>query len=357
MMFQLAVAAVLFLFLIIRKRGKIRLEGGPFYDFALALLPFLAVFSLIGYINGHQTVQIFVDGYKYLEIILYYFLLRLSWRDNEELLKGVRSLEIFMLTVGTAEIFLTARGGTGLNLIMSLFPIAFMLSLDHYLPGTKVLLGLSMLIVASCQTRTYIVGFLLGFLVLVLLLPTAKRKTVVTWAFLGIAAGAAVIGLSGARILGTTLERFGELTTGFEESGGYRIYEYREAIHRFREQPLFGHGFGYLRRTFIQKMGWMDWGGFVHCLYLEILFKTGICGMLYLSVIVVKFMRRIWQEMKECRNRNRFLFDVCCGSFCAFLIWAFTYTFAPLSTVGSMFLGPEIGILAIQYGEGHRKRR
>ena len=143
------------------------------------------------------------------------------------------------------------------------------------------------------------------------------------------------------------LARFAELSEGFEESGGYRIYDYREAFNRFLDHPLLGNGFGYLKKTFIFKMGWIEWGDFVHCLYLEILFKVGISGVLCLLVIFEKFIKRIWRYLKWFKEQDDFMFSICCGAFCSFIAWLFTYTFAPLATIGSMFFGPLIASIAI----------
>ena len=100
-------------------------------------------------------------------------------------------------------------------------------------------------------------------------------------------------------------------------------------------------------------MGWMDWGDFVHCLYLEILFKVGICGVLYLLMVFGKFIHQIWLHIKVFKEGDSFVFAVCCGSICSFVAWAFTYTFAPLATIGSMFLSPLIAsiVLSNYYSE------
>jgi len=161
------------------------------------------------------------------------------------------------------------------------------------------------------------------------------------------------IGIFGGQFIGKTLARFAELSEGFEESGGYRIYDYREAFNRFLDHPLLGNGFGYLKKTFIFKMGWIEWGDFVHCLYLEILFKVGISGVLCLLVIFEKFITKIWRYLKWFKEQDDFMFSICCGALCSFIAWLFTYAFAPLTTIGSMFFGPLIAsiVLSNYYSE------
>lgn len=346
-MFQLVIIALLLVTIIIRSNGKWRVGDRLFCRFIPAILAFLVFYSIIGVLNGHKIFQVFIDCYKYLEIIVYYILLRASWNNNIEVLRGVKALSMLMLILGTIEIFITMRGGVGLNLIMGLFPIAVLLSLYDYIPNTKIIFILSLLVLATCQTRTYIVGFALGFIVLLVLLPKEKRDSILTFTFFVGVVAVMAIGIFGGQLLERTLERFMELSSGFEESGGYRIYDYREAFNRFLDHPILGNGFGYLKRTFITKMGWMDWGDFVHCLYLEILFKVGICGVLYLLMVFGKFIHQIWQHIKIFKEGDSFVFAVCCGSICSFIAWLFTYTFAPLSTIGSMFFAPLVASITL----------
>lgn len=346
-MFQLAIIALLLVTIIIRSNGKWRIRDRLFFRFIPAILVFLVFYSIIGVLNGHKIFQVFIDCYKYLEIIVYYILLRASWNNNIGVIRGVKALSMLMLILGTIEIFITARGGVGLNLIMSLFPITVLLSLYDYIPNTKIIFVLSFLVLASCQTRTYIVGFALGFIVLLVLLPKEKRDSILTFTFFVGVVAVMVIGIFGGQLIEGTLERFMELSSGFEESGGYRIYDYREAFNGFLDHPVLGNGFGYLKKTFITKMGWIQWGDFIHCLYLEILFKVGICGVLYLLIVFGKFIHQISQHIEVFKEGDSFVFAVCCGSICSFVAWAFTYAFAPLTTMGSMFLSPLIASIVL----------
>lgn len=346
-MFQLFIIILLMVTIIVRRNGKWRVGDKMFYSIIPAILTFLVFYSIIGLLNGHETLQIFIDCYKYLEIIVYYILLRASWEKNKDVFRGIKALSRLMLVLGVIEIFITSRGGVGLNLIMSLFPMVMIWSLYNCITNAKIILVLSFLVVVTCQTRTYIVGFTLGFVALLILLPKEKRDSIISFTFfIGVFAVIA-IDIFGGKLLEGTLERFMELSSGFEESGGYRIYDYQEAFNGFLNHPILGNGFGYLKRTYIMKMGWMDWGDFVHCLYLEILFKVGISGTLYLLVFFGKFINQIWRNFKSTRGNNNFIFAVCCGSICSFISWAFTYTFAPLSTIGSMFLGPLIASITL----------
>ena len=346
-MFQLAIIALLLVTIIIRSNGKWRIRDRLFFRFIPAILVFLVFYSIIGVLNGHKIFQVFIDCYKYLEIIVYYILLRASWNNNIGVIRGVKALSMLMLILGTIEIFITARGGVGLNLIMSLFPITVLLSLYDYIPNTKIIFVLSFLVLASCQTRTYIVGFALGFIVLLVLLPKEKRDSILTFTFFVGVVAVMVIGIFGGQLIEGTLERFMELSSGFEESGGYRIYDYREAFNGFLDHPVLGNGFGYLKKTFITKMGWIQWGDFIHCLYLEILFKVGICGVLYLLIVFGKFIHQISQHIEVFKEGDSFVFAVCCGSICSFVAWAFTYAFAQLTTIWSMFLSPLIASIVL----------
>lgn len=352
-MFQLLVITVLLAVIIIRNNGKLKIGDKLFFKFIPVLIIYLIFYSIVGVLNGHAIFQIFIDCYKYLEIIVYYVLFRASWENNNDVFQGIKAFAALMIGLGIVEIFITTRGGVGLNLIMSLFPMVLILSLYDYLPYSKAILLASFLVVASCQTRTYIVGFVLGFMVLLFLLPARKREPLLSFTFLVGIVAVVAIGIFGGQFIGKTLARFAELSEGFEESGGYRIYDYREAFNRFLDHPLLGNGFGYLKKTFIFKMGWIEWGDFVHCLYLEILFKVGISGVLCLLVIFKKFITRIWRYLKWFKEQDDFMFSICCGAFCSFIAWLFTYTFAPLATIGSMFFGPLIAsiVLSNYYSE------
>lgn len=346
-MFQLFIIAVLLVVIIVRNHGKMRVGDRLFCKIIPALIAYLIFYSMIGILNGHEIFQVFIDCYKYLEILVYYILFRASWKDNNDVFLGIKAFTGLMLCLGVIEIFITSRGGVGLNLIMCLFPMVLLLSLYDYMPGSKVILLTSFLIVATCQTRTYIVGFLLGFSLILLLLPIEKRRPLLSFTFLVGITAVIAIGIFGGQLIGQTLARFAELSEGFEESGGYRIYDYIEAFNRFLDHPILGNGFGYLKRTFIIKMGWIEWGDFVHCLYLEILFKVGVSGVLCLLVIFRGFIAEIWKNLKRFREQDAFMFAVCCGGFCSFIAWLFTYTFAPLTTIGSMFFGPLVASIAI----------
>lgn len=353
--FQLIVIAAIVITIIFKDRGKLVISDGFFWRCIPGILVFLAFNSCIGLLYGHGLFRIAIDCYKYLEIIIYYFLFRIAWVNNYDLYRGLRTFTYTMLIIGTLEIFVTSRGGVGLNLIMSLFPMILTLSIYGYIKGFRVILMLSFLIVATCQTRTYIVGFLVGFIFLIVFLPKEKHSVIIDHTvLLGIIA-AVVIGIFGGMAISKTLIRFAELSSGFEESGGYRIYDYIEAINRFKDHPVFGNGFGYLKWTYIEKMGWMNWGDFVHCLYLEILFKVGSVGAIFLVCIFGRFAKRIFCEIDNLKHIEKFMFSICSGGLAAFISWLVVYTFAPLSSMGSLFMGPLIASIALSnyYNEVH----
>lgn len=345
--FQLIVIAILLGILTIRRNGKIYLKDYLFGRIIPGLLLFLVFNIVIGVVLGNSKFQVFVDCYKYLEIIVYFVLLRMSWRNNAELIKGVKLLVFEMLVLGIIESFTSERGGIGLNLIVSLFPIAFLLSSYGYLRYNRTILTLSFLFVAMCQTRTYIVGFVLGFVSLIFFMPKQKRKSLLNTTLVMGIVGIIIVGVFGSQFLNGTLSRFSELSQGLIKSGGYRIYDYKEAFDRFLESPIIGQGFGYLKLTYIELMGWIYWGDFVHNIYLEILFKVGLVGTGFLLILFGIYVKKTYCSLGYFKEQNEFMFSICCGSICALIAWLFIYSFAPLTTIGSMFMGPLISSIAV----------
>ena len=128
-MFQLLVITVLLVVIIIRNNGKLKIGDKLFFKFIPALIIYLIFYSIVGVLNGHAIFQIFIDCYKYLEIIVYYVLFRASWENNNDVFQGIKAFAALMIGLGIVEIFITTRGGVGLNLIMSLFPMVLILSL------------------------------------------------------------------------------------------------------------------------------------------------------------------------------------------------------------------------------------
>lgn len=345
--FQLMVITLIFIVVIIKNKGKVAVKDFFFYKIIFLILAFLVFNSLLGMIDGHSLFQILIDSYKYLEIIVFYFLFRICWKNNQELLKGIKGLSIFMLCVGIIEIFTTNRGGVGLNLIMSLMPMALLLSINNYINGYKLIFAVSLLVVVTCQTRTYIIGFALGLLFLIGNLSYEKRNKILKYVSVIFIVLFFMISFFNVDLFSNTISRFLELSDGFSESGGYRIDEYAIALKKFIESPIFGNGFGYLKHMNIPKMGWMDWGDFIHCIYIEILFKTGLFGFINIVVIFGSFTKKILQQAIFYKNKNKFIFSICFGGICSFISWLFTYAFAPLTTYGSMFVGVIISSIAL----------
>ena len=87
-MFQLFIIILLMVTIIVRRNGKWRVGDKMFYSIIPAILTFLVFYSIIGLLNGHETLQIFIDCYKYLEIIVYYILLRASWEKNKDVFRA-----------------------------------------------------------------------------------------------------------------------------------------------------------------------------------------------------------------------------------------------------------------------------
>ncbi len=345
--FQLGIVIIMLLAISVRNCGKLRFHEHIFFPMGKSLMVFVVINMTLGVLVGHNWFQIFIDAYKYIEIIVYYVLFVICWKNNDELLEGLKALCNVMLCIGFIEIFITSRGGVGLNLIMGLFPIIILLAMYGYLNHYKVILGISLAVVVLSQTRTYIIAFFLGIILLASLIPAnIRRKLTGSILILSVLGVLLVVVLQPELIL-NVVSRFLELSAGFSESGGYRIDEYRVAIQKFIEHPLIGNGFGYLQYTFINKMGFILWGDFIHCIYIEILFKTGLAGISALIFIVGKFAKKIVVAMRYFKNKNKFMFAICCGGICSFANWLITYTFAPLTTYGSIFIGIITSAIAV----------
>lgn len=345
--FQLLIIFFLIIIVAIKSSGIIVIKD----QLLSRYFPLIGVFLLfniaIGLLFGHYWFQTLIDSYKYLDILVYYMLFRACWVDNEDLFKGLNALCCVMLVLGVIELFLTERGGSGLNLIVSFFPMTFLLALNDYNKHYKLIFVISMLVVFMCQTRVYIVGFILGYVMLLYLAPNDNRKKAMNLTVILVSLSLVATFLIGFNLFSGTVSRFMELSEGFSESGGYRINEYRVAIDRFLDSPILGNGFGYLKNTYIEKMGYIDWGDFIHCVYIEILFKTGLLGMSCVIVFFVSFFRRLIEEFKFLKTKRNSIFFVCCGGICSLISWMAIYTFDPLSSYGSVFVGVIVACIAI----------
>lgn len=347
-MFQLIVLAMLSLVIAKKNHGKLNIKDRVF-SMAIPWLYIFVIWNVLyGMILGHDVFQTFIDAYKYLEIIVLFLFFRICWPDNDKLLLGLKALFVIMITLGVIELFITERGGVGLNLVMSFFPMAMMLALYGYINHYMLLFFVSIGIVALSQTRTYIAGFFVMLLVFVYMLPTKKRNALLSRSILFAIPLLFLLIFFGENILGGTISRFAELTAeGFGESGGYRIDEYLVAFEKIKQNPLLGNGFGYLEYMFINKMGFMYWGDFIHCLYIEILFKTGVLGIAWCTGIVGVLIKSLMQYRKFYSNQDPFMLSIIVGGICSTVNWGLTYTFAPLSTYGSMFVGLIVSCIAI----------
>ncbi len=346
-MFQLAIIIIFLLIIVVRKHGKLTFHERIFFTTGKLVIVFVIINMIIGILVGHNYFQVFIDAYKYIEIIVYYVFFVMCWKNNDDLLEGLKALCYVMLSVGVIEIFITSRGGVGLNLIMSLFPIMILMAMYGYIDYYKMILSISIVVVVLSQTRTYIIAFTLGIICLIFLMPTNIRKRFITSILMLILLGGILSCILYPELISKTVARFLELSAGFSESGGYRIDEYRVAIQKFMQHPLIGNGFGYLQYTFINKMGVILWGDFIHCIYIEILFKTGLFGIITLILIVGKLENKIVKSMRKFKDKNKFMFAICCGGICSSVIWFITYAFAPLTTYGSIFIGIIISAIAI----------
>jgi len=305
-----------------------------------------------GYFSNYAIFSIIVDIYKVAEIFLFYFMFVYIWRTTEELERAVDLLAIEMCLFGFVEMFTTERGGVGLNMVMSLVPIIFALGFYTRKKRFWGLIICSLIIVLVSKTRTYLFGFILSIL-LIFFFSNGKRKVRIAITgccilVVGVSIIASYARNTNNEIISTIVERLMELSGGFEEAGGYRIYEMRTAWAKFLESPFLGKGYGYLEYVYIETQGRFWWGDFMHNAYLEVLAKTGILGLFLYGGSLIGYCKRQYQEVrrsrKETSKETGFLIGGLAGTFC----WLFIYFAAPLSSYGYVFIPGIIGLLYSQ---------
>ena len=305
-----------------------------------------------GVFSNYSVFSLFVDIYKVAEIFFFYFIFVYIWRTTEDLEKAVDLLSIEMCLFGIVEMFTTERGGVGLNMVMSLFPIFFALAFYAKKKGFWAIIVCSILIVLISKTRTYMLGFILAFL-LIFLFGNGKKKLRIiatTCCIVAIGLAIALISLrySNNTVLREIAERLKALSGGFEEAGGYRIYEMETAWQKFLESPWLGKGYGYMEYVYIETQGYLWWGDFMHNAYLEVLAKTGLLGLFLYGGGLFGYCKKQYQEMSRAKNDKSKEAGFLLGGLAGTLCWLFIYFAAPLSSYGYVFIPGMIGLLYSQ---------
>ena len=331
------------------RRIKIKSIKKAFY----VVLFVCIVEAFVGRRNNYSYFQILVDVYKVLEIFIIYYFLSYTIRKTVHFEKCFSLLLIEMCVFAIYELFTTKRGGTGLNIIMSCFPLLF--ARGFYFRNKRywltVLISCTSVLVS--QTRTYMIGFLIGILIIVLINRGAKKQEILSqgmFLMIAVATGFVLyIYITHNTFFTNLFLRISALSQGFESTGQHRLYEIQKAIEKFKEAPLFGKGYGYLEFVYIQLMGWFYWGDYMHNTYVEILCKTGIFGVVLYGGIVVTYIHHLIKSIKI-SNRMKMTFSAAflTGGVAGTVSWMIIYFAAPLSSYGYIFVP---GIMSLLFFE------
>ena len=352
-MFQLAVLSVLMILAIIKEGAPVLRESPfdlAFSRLSILFLLYVGLCTCWGVFSDNAVSQVVVDSYKFLEIPVLYTLFRISWRNTGAVRHGLTALSVIMLALGLVEIFVTERGGVGLNLIISIFPMTLLLlEKADKKRCVFMLLLLATSIVLLSKTRTYIIAFLLMLLLLVLFSPSGLRFGAASRVALMFLMFLVVDFTTGGRIFAETAARFLELSRGFEVAGGYRAAEISVAIPFMRSHFLLGSGLGFVKTLYIEGMGVIDWGGFIHNAYVEVFLKTGILGSIAAALLTISLFILIGGNAKLSAVPNSAEISLICrGAIISATSWLLIYATAPVSTFGSIFLGPLIAVVSIK---------
>lgn len=352
MMFQIAVIAVLLVLAWVHfgvpKRARSYFVSANF-KIVVFFCVLIGLFVCYGLFVGNSALQVVIDSYKFIEILVLFALFWFTWRSLDDVSRGLAALYIAMLCMGAIEIVLTERGGVGLNLCMSLVPFMLAVGMRDSSRRNKLFASLivALVIVFTCQTRTYIIAFLVGILILIAFVgPKARFRLVSTLSIIAVLF-IAVFAFTGTDLFSQTLERFSELAGGFEEAGGYRAAELAVLFEKVKDAPAFGLGIGYLEWLYIPGMGYIEWGSFVHNAYAEMLLKVGVIGLVALACLVAVFLMILTNGVKEYEGFAPILRQYLTGAVVAMTSWAIILFAAPTSTFGSLFVGPIICSVAL----------
>lgn len=308
-----------------------------------------------GLINGYGSFAVLVDVFKVVEILIFYLFFSYVWRSTEGLEKGIKLLVIEMCVFGIIELFTTERGGIGINMTMSLFPLIFAWGFYKKKKFYWLINFCCFLIVFTSKTRTYLMGFILGIVIIFIMAKGIYKQRNFLYCLIGLVIGSLAVGiyieLGYGEYFLSLISRILELSEGFSEAGGYRIYEIQMAIKKFLEAPLLGKGYGYIEYLYIELMGFFNWGDFMHNTYIEILAKTGVFGALIYGLSIVKYLSGQMKYFSWAGRKNPDCAGLLAGGFAGTLSWLFVFFAAPLSSYGVIFIPGIIGMLYTELWE------
>ncbi len=318
----------------------------------MVILAVVPLEALWGCLNGYHFFQIAVDVYKVLEIVIFFIFIKSTWRNCREAEKSFNLLTLEMCLFGIVEIFTTQRGGTGLNMIMSIFPLYYAIGFTRRSRYFWWICIIAMSVVVLSQTRTYIIAMLLGLSFIGFMTKgELKKVTIHQTVLIGITSFTAflILGfLFQNDSVNVVINRFAELfDEGIKGAGGYRLYEMQQALNKFMESPIFGQGYGYIEYLYIELMGYFNWGDFMHNSYVEILCKTGIYGSIIYGIGIILYLKSLYRLKNEAEELdNEIPAAVLAGGIGGTFSWLVVYSAAPLSSYGYIFLP---GIISIVY--------
>ena len=304
--------------------------------------------SCIGLLNGYALFHVLVDIYKVLDIFIFYYFFSYTWRTQEQVQKCLNVLEIEMCIFGLIEMFVTERGGIGINIAISFAPFFLIRGFSKRKKHYWFIGIMSILIVLISETRTYMIGFAIELVILGLLGSGYRKNKIIKGSFLASVFVIFVVGLymtlSENTFLTSLLDRILALRGGIEGAGGYRIYEIQKALEKFAESPILGKGYGYMEYVYIKLMGWFEWGDFMHNSYVEVLLKTGIVGAMVYGACLIDYIAKMINSIKYYQKDSQeqaFLIAGLAGT----AGWLLIYNAAPLSSYGYIFIPGIIGML------------
>lgn len=332
----------------------------PYFNNVILFITIISIVeTIVGILHHYLFFSILIDIYKVVEIVIFFFFLKLIWRTKNHVKKSLKLLVFEMLILGMIEIFITERGGTGLNILMSIFPFLFAAGFYQKNRYYWINLMICLLIVLMSQTRTYMMGFALEILMVLLLCNGKNKNNIKIIGFcLLFTLGVLIfyyMTFIGNDYIKDLINRILELSEGFAAAGGYRVYEIQTAMNKFFESPIFGKGFGYSEYLFIQGMGYMEWGSFLHNVYIEILLKTGLFGCVLYGFGLISYISKCIKKLKLSKI-NHFSDNVvfCVGGLSGTVGWLFIYFAAPLSSYGVVFLPTIISFIYYYLSKSER---
>lgn len=282
-------------------------------------------FSFIyGYYFKHNEMGYLMgDLYKFVEIILIFWLTTFIVKNNRELKPVIWGFLIMVLIFGAADslmFFKRAYGTTNILLARVRGPSQFS-SIFALLLGVSLILHYKKIVtklLLAILSFAFLISFILAFLrtgyialpptlVFIFLLYLYKTRRSV---FAGAAKFAAFVvfllifvGLTNViltrinpqiNILQATMSRLNSLVNPvLEDPMGVRSLEIKSIVSDVLvPSPLLGNGLGGQYYGFSQTLGRIEWGikHYVHNNYFDFLIRTGMVGLMVFLVLVAKYL-------------------------------------------------------------------